>query len=55
LVTQGWVDDKPFLVTVTVARPDIASGYPERQQNRRYTLQIISGKALPIMKKLSWH
>jgi hypothetical protein len=40
LVTQGWVGDKPCLVTVdtgayvTVARPDIAAGWPERQLYR---------------------
>jgi hypothetical protein len=44
LVTQGWVGDKPCLVTVdtgahvTVARPDIAAGWPERQPNQRFKL-----------------
>jgi hypothetical protein len=39
LVTEGWVDDRPCLVTVdtgayvTVAKPDIATGWPERQPN----------------------
>jgi hypothetical protein len=36
LVTQGWANDKSCLMTidtgacVTVARPDIASGWPKR-------------------------
>jgi hypothetical protein len=39
LVTQGWVGDKLCLVTVdtgayvTLARPDIAARWPERQPN----------------------
>jgi hypothetical protein len=39
LLTQGWVSDKQCTVTVdtgayvTVARPDIAAGWPERQPN----------------------
>jgi hypothetical protein len=39
---------------VTVARPDIAAGYPERQPNQRYTLQTVSGEAPPNLK-FSWH
>jgi hypothetical protein len=56
LVTQGWHDDKPCLVTVdnvaymTVTRPDIAARWPERQPNQRYVLQTVSGEALPIKK-----
>jgi hypothetical protein len=48
LVTQGWVGDKPCLVTVdtrayvTVARPDITAGWPERQPNQRLMLQMVS-------------
>jgi hypothetical protein len=58
LVTQGWVGDKPCLVTVdtgayvTVARPDIANGWPERQQNQLFTLQTVSGEKLPILKEV---
>jgi hypothetical protein len=58
LVTQGWVGDKPCLVTadtgayVTVARPDIADGWPERQPNQRFTLQTVSGEAFPILKEV---
>jgi serine/threonine protein kinase len=56
LVTQGWVGDKPCLVTVdtgayvTVARPDIAARWPEKQLNPGLALQTVSGEALPIMK-----
>jgi hypothetical protein len=59
LVTQGWVGDKPCLVTVdtgaymTVARPDIATGWPEKQPNPGLALQRVSGEALPIMKEVS--
>jgi hypothetical protein len=58
LVAQGWVCDKPCLVTVdtranvTVARPDIAAGWPERQPNQRFRLQTASGEALPILKEV---
>jgi hypothetical protein len=51
LVTQGWVGDKPCLVTVdnrayiTVARPDTAAGWPKRQPNQRFTLQTVYGEA----------
>jgi hypothetical protein len=47
LVTQGWVGDKPCRVTVdtgayvTVARPDIAAGCPEREPNPGFTLQTV--------------
>jgi hypothetical protein len=59
LVTQGWVGDKLCLVTVdtgayvTVARSDIAAGWPEKQPNLGLVLQTVSGKALPIMKEVS--
>jgi hypothetical protein len=37
---------------VTVARPNIATGEPERQPNQRYMLQTVSGEALPIFKEV---
>jgi hypothetical protein len=58
LVTQGWIGDKPCLVTVdtgaylTVARPDIAAGWPERQPKPGLALQTVSGEALPILKEV---
>lgn len=45
----------PSLVTgpyVTVARPDIAAGWPEGQRNQRFKLQTVSGEALPIEKEV---
>jgi hypothetical protein len=57
LFTQGWVGDKPCLVTVdtgayvTVVRPDIAAGWPERQL-RRFKLQRVSGEKLPTLKEV---
>jgi hypothetical protein len=58
LVTQGCVGEKPYLMTVdtgayvTVARPHIAAGLPERQPNQRFTLQTVFGEALPILKDI---
>jgi hypothetical protein len=58
LVTQGWVGDKPCRVTVdagasvTIARPDIAAGWPERQPHPGFTLQTVSGESLPILKEV---
>jgi hypothetical protein len=49
-VTQCWVGDKPCLVAVTAVRPDMAAGWPERLPNQCYTLQMVSGEALPILK-----
>jgi hypothetical protein len=58
LVSQGWVCDKPCLVTVdirayvTLARPDIAAGWFQRQPNRRCMLHRLFWEALPIMKQV---
>jgi hypothetical protein len=58
LATQGWIGDKPRLVTVdtgafvTVVRPDIATRWPERQTNQRFQLQTVSGEALPVLKEV---
>jgi hypothetical protein len=58
MVAQGWVGEKPCLVTVdtgvyvTVARSDIAHGWPERQPNLRLTLHVVSGETLPILKEV---
>jgi hypothetical protein len=57
IFTQGWVGDKPCLVTVdtgayvTVVRPDIAAGWPERQLSQRFKPQTVSGERLPILKE----
>jgi hypothetical protein len=58
LVTQGWVVDKPCLVTVdigayvTVVRPDIVAGWLERQLNQRFKLQTVFGEALSVLKEV---
>jgi hypothetical protein len=36
---------------VTVTRPEITAGWPERQPNQRFMLMTLSGEALPIMKE----
>jgi hypothetical protein len=56
LIADGWIQEKPCFVTidagafVTVARPDIVVGLPERQPSRQYVLQV-SGQTIPIVKK----
>jgi hypothetical protein len=35
---------------VTIARPDIAAGWPERQPHPGFTLQTVSGESLLILK-----
>jgi hypothetical protein len=67
LVTQGWIGNKPCLVTidtrvyVTIARPEITTGRSKRQPSQCYMWQTVSSKALPILKEvfliltLGWH
>jgi hypothetical protein len=58
LGTRGLGGDKQCLVTVdtganlTVARPDIAAGWPESQPDQRFRLQTASGEALPILREV---
>jgi hypothetical protein len=55
MVTGDWVGEKPCLMTVdtlayvTVARPDIAAGWPERHPNQRFTLHTVSGETLSVL------
>jgi hypothetical protein len=37
---------------VTIERPDIAARWPERQPHPGFTLQIVSGESLPILKEV---
>jgi hypothetical protein len=37
---------------VTVVRPDIATGWPERQLSQRFKLKTVSGETLPILKEV---
>jgi hypothetical protein len=34
---------------VTVARPDIVVGLPERKPSRQYVLQVVSGQTIPFV------
>jgi hypothetical protein len=45
-------DDSEHRSYVTVARPDITVRWPERQPNQRFSLQTVSGEALPILKEV---
>jgi hypothetical protein len=67
LIVHSWIGDKPCLVTtdtgasMTITKPDITSGLPERDPPMQCTLQTASGKTLPILKEafikltLGWH
>jgi hypothetical protein len=54
MVTQGWIVDKPCRVTVdtgacvTVARPGIAAGGPERQRNPAFMVQTVWGNPIHL-------
>jgi predicted aspartyl protease len=37
--------------SVTIARPDIVAGQPERQLSRAYVLQKASGETIPVIKE----
>jgi len=37
--------------SVTIARPDIVAGKPERKPSRAYVLQTASGETLPVLKE----
>jgi hypothetical protein len=37
--------------SVTIARPDIGAGQPERNPSRAYILQTASGKTIPVLKE----
>jgi hypothetical protein len=58
MMIQGWIGDEPCLVTLdirsslTLARPDIAAGLPERKSRRR-ALKTASGEIIPIFKEAS--
>jgi hypothetical protein len=57
LVAEGWIQGKPFRVTidigasVTIARPDIVAGQPERKPSRVYVLQTASEETIPELKE----
>jgi len=37
--------------SVTIARPDIVAGIPERKPSRAYVLQTASGETIPVLKE----
>ena len=37
--------------SVTIARPDIVAGRPERKPSRAYVLQTASGETLPVLRE----
>jgi hypothetical protein len=51
------MQDRPYRVTidvgafVTVARPDIVVGLPERRPGRQRVLQVGSGRTIPVVKE----
>ena len=57
LVAEGRIQGKPCRVTidtgasVTIARPDIVAGQPERRPSRAYVLQTASGETIPVIKQ----
>jgi hypothetical protein len=57
LVTDGWMQERPCHVTidagafVTVARPDIVVGLPERRLGRQCILQVGLGQTIIVMKE----
>ena len=36
--------------SVTIARPDIVAGQPERKPSRPYVLQMASGEIVPVLR-----
>jgi hypothetical protein len=57
IITEEWIGDKSCIMTIDaeaslmIVRPDITTGFPERELTRPYLLQVASGKTLPILKE----
>jgi hypothetical protein len=57
LTADSWIQEKPCRVTidtgasVTVARPDIVAGLPERELSRPYVLQTAFCETIPVVKE----
>jgi predicted aspartyl protease len=57
LTADVWIQEKPCRVTVdtgayvTVVRPDIVAGLPERELSRPYVLQTAYGETIPVVKE----
>jgi predicted aspartyl protease len=56
-MAEGWIQGKPCRVTidtgasVTIARPNMVAGQPERKPSRTHVLQTASGETIPVLKK----
>jgi hypothetical protein len=57
LIADGLIQERPCRViidtgaSVTIARPDIVAGLPERKPSLRHVLQKASGETIPVMKE----
>ena len=57
MIAEGWIQGKPCQVTidtgasVTIARPDIVAGKPERRPGRTYVLQTASRETPRLLKE----
>jgi hypothetical protein len=57
IIEKGWIQDKPCLVTmdtrasVTITRPDITVGLPNREPSQPCILQMVSRETLPVLKE----
>jgi hypothetical protein len=57
LRVNGRIGDKPCIVTidtgaaVSIARPDMAAGLPEREVTRKTYVRSVSGQIVPILKE----
>jgi predicted aspartyl protease len=57
LIADGWIHERPCRViidtgaSVTIARPDIVAGLPERKSNLPYVLQTASGETIPVIRE----
>jgi hypothetical protein len=55
LLAEGWIQRKACRViidtgaSVTIARPDIVAGQPERKLSSAYVLQTASGETIPVL------
>jgi hypothetical protein len=57
LIADGWIQERPCRVTidtrasVSIARPNIVAGLPERKPNLLYVLRTTSGETIPVMRE----
>jgi hypothetical protein len=57
LIADCWIQERPCRViidtgaSVTIARPDIVAGLPERKPSLPYVLQTASGETISVMRE----